>query len=106
MPLFENLKFSLKHITHENPKFFMQKLNQYMSIRTCMLYSYVNGLIFLHYTNHILVHLFCDRDMSNLNKLDFTALEVSGRNYLKWVQDVKLHLTAKNLRPAIEEATD
>ena len=33
--------------------------------------------------------------MSNLNKLDFTALEVSGRNYLKWVQDVKLHLTAK-----------
>ena len=22
--LFENLKFSLKHITHENPKFFMQ----------------------------------------------------------------------------------
>ncbi|KAM2694199.1 hypothetical protein EV2_008291 [Malus domestica] len=44
--------------------------------------------------------------MSNLNKLDFTALKVSGRNYLKWVQDVKLHLTAKNLRLAIEEATD
>ena len=44
--------------------------------------------------------------MSNLNKLDFTALEVSGRNYLKWVQDVKLHLIAKNLCPAIEEATD
>ena len=44
--------------------------------------------------------------MLNLNKLDFTALEVSGRNYLKWVQDVKLHLTAKNLRPAIEDETD
>ncbi|KAM1195332.1 hypothetical protein ACFX2J_021836 [Malus domestica] len=46
--------------------------------------------------------------MSNLNKLDFTALEVSGRNYLKWIQDVKLqlHLTAKNLRPAIEEVTN
>ncbi|XP_070664601.1 uncharacterized protein [Malus domestica] len=44
--------------------------------------------------------------MSNLNKLDFTALEVSGMNCLKWVQDVKLHLTAKNLRPAIEEATN
>ncbi|KAM1432933.1 hypothetical protein ACFXTO_015419 [Malus domestica] len=41
--------------------------------------------------------------MSNLNKLDFTALEVSGRNYLKWVQDVKLYLIAKNLRPAIED---
>ncbi|XP_068304309.1 uncharacterized protein [Pyrus communis] len=44
--------------------------------------------------------------MSNLNKLDFTTLEVSGRNYLKWVQDVELHFTAKNLRPAIKEETD
>ncbi|KAM1788298.1 hypothetical protein ACFX11_038613 [Malus domestica] len=41
--------------------------------------------------------------MSNLNELDFTALEVFGRNYLKWVQDVKLHFTAKNLRPTIED---
>ncbi|XP_070660631.1 uncharacterized protein [Malus domestica] len=46
------------------------------------------------------------KNMSNLNKLDFTALEVSRKNYLKWVQDVKLHLTAKNLRSAIEEETD
>ncbi|KAM2581847.1 hypothetical protein TB1_004063 [Malus domestica] len=44
--------------------------------------------------------------MSNLNKLNFTTLEVFGMNYLKWVQDVKLHLTAKNLRPAIENETD
>ncbi|KAB2610756.1 hypothetical protein D8674_018788 [Pyrus ussuriensis x Pyrus communis] len=44
--------------------------------------------------------------MLNLNKLDFTALEVSERNYLKWVQDLKLHLTAKNLRPTIEDETD
>ncbi|XP_070682431.1 uncharacterized protein [Malus domestica] len=44
--------------------------------------------------------------MSNLNKLDFTALEVFGRNYLRWVQDVKLHLIAKNLHPAIEDETD
>ncbi|KAM1262435.1 hypothetical protein ACFX2G_028170 [Malus domestica] len=44
--------------------------------------------------------------MSNLNKLDFTALEVFGRSYLKWVQDVKLHLTAKSLRATIEEPID
>ncbi|XP_068311149.1 uncharacterized protein [Pyrus communis] len=44
--------------------------------------------------------------MSNLNKLDFTVLEVSRRNYLKWVQGVKLHFTAKNLRPTVEEETD
>ncbi|XP_068312384.1 uncharacterized protein [Pyrus communis] len=40
--------------------------------------------------------------MSNLNKLDFSALEVSGRNYLKWVQDVKLHLTVKGIKATIK----
>jgi len=40
--------------------------------------------------------------MLNLNNLDFTAMEVSERNYLKWVQDMKLHLTAKRLRATIE----
>lgn len=44
--------------------------------------------------------------MSNLNKLHFTALEVSEIDYIKWVQDVKLHLTIKSLRATIEEATD
>ncbi|KAM1833600.1 hypothetical protein ACFX13_023403 [Malus domestica] len=44
--------------------------------------------------------------MSNLNKLDFTTLEVSGRNYLKWVLDVKLHLTAKGIRATIEALID
>ncbi|XP_024177741.1 uncharacterized protein LOC112183600 [Rosa chinensis] len=39
--------------------------------------------------------------MSNLNKLDFVALEVSGRNYLKWSQDVKLHLTTNKMRSTI-----
>lgn len=41
-----------------------------------------------------------------MNKLDFTALEIFGRNYLKWVQDVKLHLTAKSLRATIKEPTN
>lgn len=40
--------------------------------------------------------------MSNLNKLDFVALKVSRRNYLKWTQDVKLHLTAKKMRTTIK----
>ena len=44
--------------------------------------------------------------MSNLIKLDFTVLEVFGRNYLKWVQDVKLHLTAKSPRATIEVEMD
>ncbi|KAM1264007.1 hypothetical protein ACFX15_033419 [Malus domestica] len=44
--------------------------------------------------------------MSNLNKLDFTTLEVSRRNYLKWVQDVKFYHTVNNLHPAIEDETN
>ncbi|XP_050102410.1 uncharacterized protein LOC126582329 [Malus sylvestris] len=46
------------------------------------------------------------RDMSNLNKLNFTALELSGRIYLKWVQNVKLHLTANGIRAIIKAPTD
>ncbi|XP_068305132.1 uncharacterized protein [Pyrus communis] len=44
--------------------------------------------------------------MSNLNKLDFTTLEVFGRNHLKWGQYVKLHPTIKNLRLGIKDETD
>ncbi|XP_068340436.1 uncharacterized protein [Pyrus communis] len=44
--------------------------------------------------------------MSNLNKLNFTALEVSRRNYLKWVQNMKLYLTAKGIRATIEAPTN
>ena len=40
--------------------------------------------------------------MSNLSKLEFPALEVSGSNYLTWAQDVKLHLTSKKLHFTIE----
>ncbi|KAM1538011.1 hypothetical protein COP2_003043 [Malus domestica] len=40
--------------------------------------------------------------MLNLTKLDFSTLEVFGKNYLKWVQDVKLYLTAKGIRATIE----
>ncbi|CAM8911323.1 unnamed protein product [Rhodiola kirilowii] len=34
--------------------------------------------------------------MSNLARLEFTALDVSGRNYLTWVVDVELHLACNN----------
>ncbi|KAK9924068.1 hypothetical protein M0R45_032456 [Rubus argutus] len=41
--------------------------------------------------------------MAHLNKLDFDALEVSGRNYFQWTEDVKLHLTAKKIRSTIQD---
>ena len=79
------------------PVVFMHKLNQYMSIEHVCSTIYVYGLPY----DYSLFSLRF-RDMSNLNKLDFAALEVSGRNYLKWVQDMKLHLTANGIRGTIE----
>ena len=41
--------------------------------------------------------------MSNLAKLDFTALDISGKNYLSWVLDAETHLNANGLGDAIKE---
>ena len=35
--------------------------------------------------------------MSNLSKLEFVALDISGKNYLTWVLDAEIHLAAKGL---------
>ena len=35
--------------------------------------------------------------MSNLAKLELAALDISGKNYLSWVLDAKIHLDAKGL---------
>ncbi|KAJ0770812.1 putative transcription factor interactor and regulator CCHC(Zn) family [Helianthus annuus] len=39
--------------------------------------------------------------MSNLSKLEFTTLDISGNNYLPWTLDAKIHLTANNLGETI-----
>ncbi|XP_021722776.1 uncharacterized protein LOC110690259 [Chenopodium quinoa] len=41
--------------------------------------------------------------MSNLAKLEFVALDISGNNYLSWVLDVEIHLNAKGLGDTIKE---
>lgn len=41
--------------------------------------------------------------MSLLSKLDFHALDISGKNYLTWVLDAKVHLTANNLGATIRD---
>ncbi|XP_049358893.1 uncharacterized protein LOC125823579 [Solanum verrucosum] len=41
--------------------------------------------------------------MSNLLKLEFVALDISGKNYLSWVLDAEIHLTAKGLGDCIIE---
>ena len=39
--------------------------------------------------------------MSNLTKLEFVALVISGKNYLSWVLDAEIHLAAKGLGDTI-----
>ncbi|GAV61625.1 hypothetical protein CFOL_v3_05152, partial [Cephalotus follicularis] len=41
--------------------------------------------------------------MTNIENRKFITLDISGNNYLSWVLDVKLHLSAKKLRHTIEE---
>ncbi|XP_070676310.1 uncharacterized protein [Malus domestica] len=41
--------------------------------------------------------------MANLVKLDFAALDITGKNYLTWVLDTKIHLEAGNLGDTIRE---
>ncbi|CAM8877426.1 unnamed protein product [Rhodiola kirilowii] len=43
--------------------------------------------------------------MSNLARLEFTALDVSGRNYLTRVVDVELHIANNNLGKTINETS-
>nr|XP_004252451.2 uncharacterized protein LOC101250381 [Solanum lycopersicum] len=41
--------------------------------------------------------------MANLTKLEFSALQSSGRNYLSWVLDAEIHLDAMGLGDTIKE---
>ena len=35
--------------------------------------------------------------MSNITKLEFAALDISGKNYLSYILDAEIHLDAMNL---------
>ena len=41
--------------------------------------------------------------MTNITKLEFAALDISGKNYLSWILDTEIHLNAMNLRNTIKE---
>ncbi|GJY54723.1 hypothetical protein Tco_0446387 [Tanacetum coccineum] len=44
--------------------------------------------------------------MSNLSKLEFGALNVTGKNYMPWVLDVKMHLESMGIAQTIVENND
>ena len=41
--------------------------------------------------------------MSNLTKLEFVALDISGKNYLSWILDAEIHLEAMNHGDTIKD---
>jgi hypothetical protein len=41
--------------------------------------------------------------MSNLSKLEFEALDISGKNYLPWALDAEIHLDAEGNGDTIKE---
>ncbi|XP_070035729.1 uncharacterized protein [Nicotiana tomentosiformis] len=44
--------------------------------------------------------------MSNLSKLEFVTLDISGNNYLPWVLDAEIHLDAKGLGDTIKKRNE
>ena len=40
--------------------------------------------------------------MSNITKLEFAALDISGKNYLSWILDAEIHFDAMNLGNTIK----
>nr|KYP56574.1 hypothetical protein KK1_002817 [Cajanus cajan] len=41
--------------------------------------------------------------MSNITKLKFVALDITGKNYLSWILDAEIHLDAMSLGDSIKE---
>ena len=41
--------------------------------------------------------------MSNLTKLEFVALDITGKNYMPWTLDVEMHLESLGLSETIKE---
>ena len=55
----------------------------------------------MNFIRILIVIIILVRSMANLTKLEFTALDISGKNYLSWVLDAEIHLDAKGLGNAI-----
>ena len=44
--------------------------------------------------------------MSNLTKLEFVTLDISGKNYLSWIFDTEIHLTSMNIGETIKKGNE
>lgn len=41
--------------------------------------------------------------MANINKVDFTPLDITGKNYMSWILDIEMHLEAMGLSATIAD---
>ncbi|CAN6586474.1 unnamed protein product [Malus baccata var. baccata] len=57
----------------------------------------------LSWTADLLLLQISEKKMANLAKLEYVALDITGKNYLTWVLDTKIHLEAGNLGNTIRE---
>ncbi|XP_060187165.1 uncharacterized protein LOC132616630 [Lycium barbarum] len=73
---FDNLTLFKKNVTN-----LATKLMQSMWM-DCSYHKHLNFLTFDHHVN--------------LSKLEFVALDISGKNYLSWVFDAEIHLEPKD----------
>ena len=44
--------------------------------------------------------------MANLAKLEFVALDITGKNYLSWILDAEIHLEANALGGTIKDGNN
>ena len=44
--------------------------------------------------------------MANLAKLEFVALDITGKNYLSWILDAEIHLEANALEETIKDGNN
>ncbi|XP_021811378.1 uncharacterized protein LOC110754599 [Prunus avium] len=80
-----NLKFRVKYA-----RYFGLKFKNILSLK----------IIANSDTSHFLLK------MTNLAKLEFVALDISGNNYLSWVLDANIHLCANSLGKTIVDGSD
>ncbi|CAN6577978.1 unnamed protein product [Malus baccata var. baccata] len=60
----------------------------------------------LSWTADLLLLQISEKKMVNLAKLEYAALDITGKNYLTWVLDTKIHLEAGNLGNTIREESN
>ena len=61
------------------------------------------SIIINNSNNIVLLYIRSYLIMSNITKLEFLVLDISGKNYLSWILHAEIHLNIMNLGATIKE---